>query len=231
MLLQTVALVLLVQDVQIPQDPSLEQIVNSTLTRARRAVALGPTVGAAAVIAPSPGDGDGAISFGLEVNLFKVPVVPDIGTIRELIQERFKARLKERLLHLQKPDDTMVRQVYEDVKAEVLGELNVRPQTWENPQLSVGLEGAYLFRAESWQVRGIIGVGISKFTIGPTLTVFAAPGFTDFLLGGELGIHLLPTDSPRSPVIDVFIRAEFPTAQDQDTTQIGIGARLQLDLI
>jgi hypothetical protein len=225
-------LLLTLQDVQIPQDPSLETIVNGARTRARRSVAIGPTLGGAVLVAPSPGEGDGAISFGLELNWFKVPVVPDLATIRELIQERFKARLKERLMHLQSPDDAMVRQVYEDVKNEVLGELNVRPHTWEDPQASLALEALYLFRAEAWQVRSTVAIGISKFTLGPSIVVFHTSGLTDLLLGGELAAHLLPTDSVRSPVIDLFLRLDIPVVErDTDATQLIFGGRLQLDLI
>jgi hypothetical protein len=172
------------------------------------------------------------ISFGLELNLFRVPVMPSTDTLRELIQERFKARLKERLMHLEKPDEQMVRQVYEDVKAEVLGELNVRPHLFEDPRLSLGLDASYLSRAEAWQIRGILGVGISKVTVGPTIVGFTGNGVTDLMLGGEMAIHLLPMDSARSPVIDVFLRLEVPVIEtDRDATQIGIGVRLQLDVV
>ena len=227
------ALVLLcAQDVQPPPDPSLEAILSGVVARTRRAIAFGPTVGTAVVYAPSPSSGDGDLSFGLELNLFKVPIVPDPATVRELIQERFKARIKEHILHLQRPaDEALVRQVYEDVKNEVLGELNVRPHAWEDPQLSLNLEGAYLFRLETWQVRAILGVGVSKFTLGPVLT-FHAGVAKDLLLGGELAAHFLPTEGPRSPVIDAFIRLEFPTIEtDRDATLLLFGARLQLDII
>jgi len=219
------------EDIQPPPDPSLEAILSGVVARTRRAIAFGPTVGSAIVYAPSPSSGEGDFSFGLELNTFKVPIVPSVETLKQMIQERFQARVKERLVHLQRPDEHLIRQVYEDVKNEVLGELNVRPHVWEDPQLSLHLEGDYLFRADTWQVRAILGAGVSKITIGPVLT-FHAGVAKDLLLGGEVAAHFLPTDGPRSPVIDVFLRLEFPTIEtDRNAALLLIGGRLQLDII
>ena len=228
------ALTLLVtlQDVQPPPDPSLESMLMGAVNRARRAIAFGPSIGGAVVYAPSPATGDGEISFGLELNWFKVPIVPDLATIKELIQERFKARIKERIMHLQRPaDEELIRQVYEDVKNEVLGEMNVRPHAWEDPQATLALEAGYLFRSEAWQVRILAALGVSKFTIGPVLTIHAA-SINDFYVGAELGTHFLLGDGPRAPVVSPFIRFEVPTiTHDVDPTLLIFGARLQLDLI
>src|SRR5262245_50236240 len=118
---QAFMLFMMQNDIQPPPDPSLEAILSGVVSRTRRAIAFGPTVGASIVYAPSPSSGDGDVCFGLELNTFKVPIVPTIETVKELIQERFKARIKERLIHLQRPDEQLIRQVYEDVKNEVLG--------------------------------------------------------------------------------------------------------------
>src|SRR5262245_23755024 len=188
------------------QSPSaFEPIVAGALQRARRAVSFGPMLGGAPVYAPSPGSGDGALSFGLELNLFDVPVAPTPDALHEMIVERTKARVTElvadRIQHGRPRPDRhelaeLARKVFEDVKAEITAELAVQPKLLEKPRLSLAVEATRLFRSEAWQTRLVAGIGIKVVTIGPTLGAhFGAAN--DFFLGGEIAAHLTPGDGPR----------------------------------
>src|SRR5262249_12980190 len=77
--------------------PSIETVVRGTVGRVRRAISIGPTVGVWSAAIIDPGDLDAALTFGIGFETFKVPVLPDIDTLRALIQERVKAQLKDRI--------------------------------------------------------------------------------------------------------------------------------------
>lgn len=220
--------------------PSATQIVKGTFNRARRAVAVGPAVGLGLGYATSAGEMDTAVTFGLAFEYFKIPIVPTPEKIRAIIEERVKAKVKEiakqRLLEgkpLPGPEDLerIGREIFEEVKAEVLGELSVRPKVLEKPRLAFVVEGAYFTTSEAWQLRTTVGVGISKVTIGPTLAVHLGDA-NGVLVGGELALHLLPKKSPRSPVIDLFLRADLGvTDGTAEADQVTLGARFLLDII
>ena len=63
----------------------IKRFVGNAIQRARRAIAIGPTVGAWGGVLPSPGAGEGAITLGLGLELFAIEVVPDLGDIKELV--------------------------------------------------------------------------------------------------------------------------------------------------
>ncbi len=223
-----------------PADPSFSDIARGTLTRARRAIAIGPIVGIGVAYAPTPDEADVPISFGLAVYSFKIPVLPDPALVKELIVERTKAKVIERAKQMiaegkPAPDqaelERMAREVFEEVKAEVLGQLSARPKVWERPAYTLALEGVYFTSSEAWQTRLTLGIGIKGFTIGPSLVGHFADE-NGMYLGGELAVHLLPTKSPRSPVVDVFVRYDFGvTEATTEADQLTFGARFLLDII
>lgn len=237
-------------DVRLPEldlpaiDPSVVTFVRGGVSRARRAVAIGPTVGAGFAYAPEPDESGVPISFGLGFRLFKVPVVPDPQMIRELIQDRVKAKLKERAKQMilegrPPPTDAELvqwaREFFEEVKAEVLGTLSTRAKTMEKPRLAIDLELARVIATDqgAWLLRTGAGVGIWKLTIGPTLAWSFVEGDGDGLfVGGELAVRFLPGKGPRSLVIDVFLRADFGVTENvDDVTFVGAGARALVDII
>src|SRR6185436_18703229 len=79
------------------QMPTIETVVAGTVRRARRAISIGPTVGLWSGAIIGPGDVDAALSFGIGLETFKVPVIPSTETLRALIVERVKAQLKDRM--------------------------------------------------------------------------------------------------------------------------------------
>jgi hypothetical protein len=221
-------------------EPSLENIVKGTVNRARRSVAFGPTVGVGGVYATSAEEFDLPISFGLAFELFKVNVLPDAALVKEMIIERTKVKLETRVKQMAlegKPAPTqaeleqMALEVFEETKAEILGEMSYRPKTFEKPRFFVNVESAYLPSAEAWEIRFTPAIGIGPISIGPTLAVALADE-TGVLLGGEAAVHFMPSKSPRSPVVDVYLRADFGvTDSTEEASSIGLGARFVLDLI
>ncbi|HEX8109037.1 MAG TPA: hypothetical protein VF516_14995, partial [Kofleriaceae bacterium] len=76
--------------------PTIETVVRGTFRRARRALSIGPTVGLWTGAIIGPGDIDAALTIGVGFETFKVPVLPEMETIQDLIVERVKAQLKQR---------------------------------------------------------------------------------------------------------------------------------------
>ncbi len=222
------------------QTPTARQFAEGAVSRARRSIAIGPLVGAGIAYAPSPGDVDVPLSFGLGAAWFKVKVVPSPSMIQAMIIERSKDKVAERVEGMiargePAPDSEELarigREVLDEVKAEILGYHQVRGKTLERPRLTVALEGTYLPRAGGGQVRATIGIGINRFTIGPTLAGhFAGPN--GLYVGGEVAVHLTPRQGPRPPVIDLYVRYDYgATSGTKGADQLGLGMRVMLDLI
>src|SRR5438552_1655756 len=76
---------------------SMQGIVRGAVQRARRSVAIGPVVGGAVAYLPSPAKLEYPISFGVGLDLFAIPIVPDLDQVREVVVERTKARVTERV--------------------------------------------------------------------------------------------------------------------------------------
>ena len=202
--------------------------------RARRSVALGPHLGATAVRADG-GSYDAAISFGVALSWFDVPVVPDPATIASLVGDHARARVA-RLARQAALDgkeltpselEALARQVYRDVVAEFVEER--RPKTLEEPKLRVFLEGARTLDSDDWSIRAGGGIGIAVVSLVAAASVHFADD-TALYLGPELGVQLLPRASVRSPVVDLFVRADVAVAGDGPWL-LGAGLRVILDVI
>lgn len=228
------------------QAPSLETIAIGTLQRARRAVSIGPTVGLFATRAVGAGDLDAALTFGLGLELFDVPVLPDLSTIEALVIERAKAQVKTRLLDGLRGRpvapfelSAMVRQIYGDVRDELLGLHGVRAKTFERPRITLALEANRLFGADRWLARFRAGIGVWRFTLSAATSYgrICRGGTCDdhakLFLGPELVLHALVSDQPRASVVDVFLRVDLQTTGRGDPTydQVVLGARYLLDLL
>lgn len=220
--------------------PTVRGFVGGAADRARRALSFGPIVGAGLGYAWRPGTVEVPITFGVGAVLFAIPVAPGPAAIEAMIVDRTKARLADRVkarvaTGQPLPDaDELVRmeaEVLAEVKDEILGQRAYVGRTLERPRLAVAVEGAYLPRADAWQLRATVGVGIKKATLGPSITGTFG-GDRGLYLGGELAVHLTPWPRPRSHVIDVFLRVDLGvTDATADAHQVGLGARLLLDLL
>lgn len=195
---------------------------NAAVQRTRRSIALGPTVGVAGAYVFGPDQPDAAITFGLAFRKFDIPWLPDRDDVKDMLIDRAR-------------EGGDVTDMVKDVGGEVLGELTGRrprpPKTLEKPSLAITLEGARFLDSGDWQVRAVVGFGISKITLGPVLDghIGDAKGL---LLGGELAVHLTPWKGVRSPVVDIYLRGELGvTKQVDDINVASLGTRFLYDLI
>jgi hypothetical protein len=190
------------------QESQGRRAANAALYRARRSVAIGPVIGVGGSYAVSAGEAEVPLSLGLELVMLDIPVVPDAELIKDAV---------------------IARDV--GVVDEFLGDKPRRDRTLEKPKLVVSLEGTYLPRAGSGQIRLGAGVGLWKVTIGPTAAVDFA-GDTGIFVGGELAVHLTPGDGVRPRVYDVLVRYDYGATSGTDGADtITIGARLLVDLL
>lgn len=225
--------------------PTIETVARGTFRRARRALSIGPTVGLWTAAIIGPGDIDAALTIGVGFETFEVPVLPSMETIQDLIVERVKAQMKQRIVDTFKgrqpepPElDALVKQVYEEVRNEILGLANVRPKTFERPQFTVGFEANRLFGADRWLGRTRVGIGVWKVTLGLSAAVgrVCRGGTCDSgvkaFIGPEIVLHALPSQQPRASVIDAFVRADFQANGRGVETydQLVLGARYLLDV-
>jgi hypothetical protein len=225
--------------------PTIETVVRGTFRRARRALSIGPTVGFWTAAILDPGDLDAALTIGIGLETFKVPVLPSMETLQDLVVERVKAQMKQRIADAfrgRQPAplelDTLVKQIYQEVRDEILGLQNVRPKTFERPRYTVGFEANRLLGADRWLGRTRVGIGVWKVTLGLSAAVgrVCRGGTCDdgvkAFLGPEIVLHALPSDQPRASVIDAFVRADFQAnARGVETyDQLVFGARYLLDV-
>jgi hypothetical protein len=224
--------------------PTIETVARGTFRRARRALSIGPTLGLWTAAIIDPGDIDAALTIGVGFETFKVPVLPSMETLQDLIVERVKAQMKQRIVDAFKgrqPEplelDALVKRVYEDVRNEILGLKNVRPKTFERPQYTVGFEANRLFGADRWLGRTRVGIGVWKVTLALSAAVgrVCRGGTCDdgvkAFIGPEIVLHALPSNQPRASVIDAFVRADFQANGRGVETydQLVLGARYLLD--
>jgi hypothetical protein len=218
--------------------PTLKTVAYGTLRRARRAIAFGPTIGYWGGVVLAQDTYEHALTFGLALEVFKVPILPDSDTIKALILERVKGTVKEQLFARLggRPADPvtvegLVKEIYNDVRQEVLGLENRRNKHMERPKFNIGLEANRYWRAEQWAPRLRVGVGIWKFTLGGSIDV-ALGGRTKVYTGLEVVLHYLTNNRERSPVIDFFVRADFEVRdRDMNGDQLVLGTRFLLDAI
>jgi hypothetical protein len=224
--------------------PTLEAIARGTFQRARRSIALGPTVGfwAGGVLAQD--EGIAAITFGLGLEKFKIPVLPSMQTLKQLVMERAKAKLREQLIARfvgQTADpisaEQFAREVWEEAIMEILGLENTRARTMERPSFSVALEVNRTFNLEAWTPRVRIGFGVSRVTLGASFGVGLGTEQTYYpntpaYVGFEVVTHFLTSKNPRSSVVDAFLRVDLEMRnRDTNTDQLVIGLRYLLDII
>jgi hypothetical protein len=210
--------------------PGLERVAKGAFRRARRAVSIGPTVGAFGGLFPDAEQADLAISFGLGVELFKIPIIPSPEKLKELVIQRAKEKLEARQISTGDAQQ-IVREAWDEAIKELFGLEGLPYKTMERPKLSLALEANRFIDGEAWAVRFRAGIGIWKVTLAAS---FAA-AFTDdtgVYTGLELCTHFLVAKHPRSSVLDVFVRADFEV-RNRDVTNAdfyGIGARYLLDV-
>jgi hypothetical protein len=219
------------------QDATAVEIVRGVVGNIRRSIALGPTFGTLSVYTPSGSEADGGLSFGLELELFQ-SALPTPARIREIAREKMQEKLlliiRDRFAG-QRPDPAtmqqLVREIAAEVKAEVLAGIGAKPRLLARPRLGILVEANYFFDPADWLGRLGFSFGAGPLSLGPSFSVRFGDD-TVARLGAELSIHLLPTKSPRSPVLDIFLRGDFELhARDANDDQVSLGVRVLLDII
>jgi hypothetical protein len=218
--------------------PVLSDIAKGALRRARRKISIGPTLG---VFGGYGESADAALTFGLGLEMFKIPVMPTLDNLKAILRERAKAKVKEAIINAfkgQPPDqaqfEQLVAEAWNEAVKEVLGMENIRAKTMERPQLSFGLEGNRYFEASTWAMRMRLGVGVWKFTVAASLaTAFTDPK-TNVFVAPEVVLHFLTSKGPRASVLDVYLRADFEVRSRGEAHSADfytLGARYLLDVL
>jgi hypothetical protein len=209
-------------------------IGQSALERARRSVALGPFVGLAGV-GGGDRDLDGALSFGLALWRFDVPIVPDRAEIEGILKERFKKIFMEKLAEAMRGNldgsnidaKQIAKAAWNDVlEAYIKGRRN---RVLEDPGFRFHVEGTRLFAADVWQARGTVGAGIAGVSLA--LSFGGEFGDDNFAFLGLEVTKPLVFGEARTPVIDLLVRVERGFGEGHNDLSYSSGARLLLDIL
>jgi hypothetical protein len=220
--------------------PGLESVARGTIRRGRRAISIGPTAGVYGAGIPSPGETDLGVTFGLGLELFKIPVMPTFQNLKALVIERAKANLKKAAIDTfrgREPQpielEQLARQAWDEAVKEILGLQSVRAKRIEKPRLTLAVEGNYLLRSETWMTRLRAGAGFWKVTLAATVTAGFTDPDTSVFVGPEVVLHVLMSKGPRASVVDVYLRGDFEVRNRDiaNTDMVTVGVRYLLDLI
>lgn len=206
------------------------QIAKGGFDRFRRSIAIGPEVGAFAGL-DLDGHAANGFSAGLAVYTFDIPVFD----VQRIVADKIRIRVQERVKEIivsggAAPADLaeIARQVAADVKAELLGQ-ETKQRTLEKPEWKVLLE--YLHFADANGVRAGISKGVKQVSFGLGLGGLRGGGETIVIAGAEISLHLTPIGRARTPVVDLFVRADLPLKGPNSDLVFLAGGRLLLDLL
>ena len=210
------------------------QTARGAIQQTRRAIAVGPHVGGYGGVTLSPDDSIGGISFGIALYTFDVPTVLDL---QEMVKRQIELRFKERLEaakasgRLDVEPKQLLAEVAESVRRELVAEGRSR-KTLERPSRGFVIEGLrQLAPVEAWGARLGVTQGLGPISIGFGASVLRGGGDTMAFLGPDLSLRLTPTGDLRTPVIDLFLRAEYGVIDGENPIAITAGGRLLLDLL
>jgi hypothetical protein len=220
-----------------PEDATAEEIAGGVVRNVRRSISLGPTFGLFSAYSPSAEELDGGLSFGFELELFKSGI-PTPARVREIAKQKAKEKLAEIIRDRfagQQPGpevmEQLVREIAAQVKAEVLAAIGAKPRRLGRPRLIIPVEAGYFFGPSDWLGRVGFGLGFGPVALGPSFSVRFGDD-TVARLGAELSAHLFLSKTPRSPMLDIFLRGDFELhARDANDDQVVLGIRALLDLI
>jgi hypothetical protein len=218
--------------------PALADVARGAVRRARRKVSIGPTLG---LFGSYTDVADAALTFGIGVEVFKIPVLPTLENLKLIVRERAKAKLKQAIIDTfkgQPPDEASVarfaEEAWTEAVKEILGMENIRAKTMERPQFSLALEGNRYFDASTWATRLRLGVGVWKVTLAASVGAAFTDPKTNAYLGPEVVVHFLMSKGGRASVLDVFLRADFELRSRGETYSqdvYSLGVRYLLDII
>lgn len=217
---------------------TIRLVLDNAVDRTRRRIALGPMIGVAAAYTIDSEDTGVPFSFGLGLDFFKIPIMPGPEEIQAIVLDAVKVRVAAHVQDvvaqgLPAPTPDELQSLTEEIRDRLVAEYlrKRRHRTLEKPQLTIALEEVRMPGGGTWITRLTPGFGVSRFTIGPTF-MGSLGDVKGVYLGGEVAVHLTPRDSPRSPVIDLYVRADFGVSGDAKSADlVWVGTRLLIDLI
>jgi hypothetical protein len=227
-----------IDDVAADRMSFLREIGKRSLSRTRRSITLGPSIGVAPQVALDSNEADLQLSFGVDLLRYDIPPLPSPKRMADAIKARAKDEVARRLKAAatgggDEPTAAERKRIAEQVWAEIKAELLLenRPRKLEKPSFALRLEVDHLVDAGSWNLRAMVGLGISKvfLSVGPGVEIDDGAAL---VVPIEASLPVLLTDGLRSPVVEPFLRAEVVATDRADRDdRLLLGARFLLDVL
>lgn len=207
------------------------KIVKAAADRARRSIAFGPQVGYLGSV-DDRGNGMQGISFGLSLYSLRVSSVLDWqdilkDAVRSRVQDEIKRAIAEGRIP-QHPKE-LAKRFLAEIQDQVMGP--VHPKTLERPRFAIVTEGVWLLAPGGFQLRAGASYGIGPVSLGVMGGMQRANDDTAPLVGPELSVHLTPIGKSRTPVIDLYTRADFTFDDMRMSTHFVFGVRALADVL
>jgi hypothetical protein len=207
------------------------KIVKAVADRARRSIAFGPQVGYMGAV-DTRGTGMQGISFGLSLYSLRVSSVLDWqdilkDTVRARVQDEIKRIIAEGRIPPHPKE--LAKRFLAEIQDEVMGP--VHPKTLEKPRFAIITEGVWLLAPGGFQLRAGASYGIGPVSLGVMGGMQRANDDTAPLVGPELSVHLTPIGKSRTPVIDLYTRADFTFEDMRTSTYFVFGVRALADVL
>lgn len=207
------------------------KIARAATDRARRSVAIGPQVGYLGSV-DTDGRGMQGISFGLSLYAFDVSSVLD-G--QELVKDVLRARVEDEIKRViaaggAPPNPKAIaKRLLAEIREEVAGP--IQQKTLEKPRFAIVTEGVWLVAPGGFQLRAGASYGIGPVSLGILGGMQRANDDTAPLVGPELSLHLTPIGRSRTPVLDLYTRADFTFEDMKMSTHFVFGLRALADVL
>ncbi len=206
----------------------------NALERARRSIAIGPFIGLHGVRGPG-NDMDGAISFGIGLSRFDVPIIPDRSEIESILKDRFKALFIQKFNEALQGDvngrgidpKQIAKQAWNDVLSAYLK--GRKHQMLEKPGLRLHAEATKLFVQDAWQGRITASIGIGPIALG--FSGGGEFGDANFAFVGIEATKPLVFGEARTPVLELFGRLDRGFGEGHNDLDASLGARFLLDIL
>jgi hypothetical protein len=215
-----------------------KKIAKRALTQGRRAIVLGPQIGAAPTYTF---DGDAGFrgSFGLSLLYFDVMILPGINTLKSIVMDaatdHFLSEVKASIVSgrslTEEEKGAIAERVWNDIVAKFT--LRQKPKRFEKPKLAARLAVSRntIESRSAWGVGFTLGIGIGPvyFSAGESVQVNKGTGLdTDV----ELALPMTLSRGLRSPTVEFFLRASIAnTKRETRPDSAMLGARVMLDII
>jgi len=205
----------------------------ATANRVRRSIAFGTHVGTYTGMAISPSaDFATGVTFGMALYTFDIPSILDIqklllSQVEHLVKEEVKRIVAEGGV----PDlEAIARKAWADLKDDIMGAL--RPRTLEKPKYGMVVEGIAQFQpVNAMGARLTLTYGIGPISLGLGGSFLRGEMNTTAFVGPEVSLRLTPTGVHRTPVFDLYLRADLGFDEGDRPYVVTVGGRALLDLI